>query len=175
MTQESFVEPPMWYINEFEEDDQTKWPNKPTCISEDELYFSFSRTIKPKENETFTSPFLDINSDLSGHMKMLNLLKMLNHSILVAYLSIIKKQMDQPVCPALLEPFLRHIDTLIEVMHKALNSYRPLQAKQYYANLLEKQVTEKEKLYEELKKEVDEANEKYKDFGVKKPMEECDN
>ena len=51
-------------------------------------------------------------------------------------------------------------------MTNALNLYRPYQAKLFYTLLFEQQVREKEELYNKLKKEVEEINNKYNDAYV---------
>ncbi|ELP88414.1 hypothetical protein EIN_229370 [Entamoeba invadens IP1] len=167
MTTEKFVDPPP-FIQEWENADENTWPKPPPCLGPDVDYFSFQRNITRTRGNTFPDQILDINKDTRVYLKQLN------HSILVAYLAIIKKQIDQPHEPEILSPYVEHIKFLVQVMSQALNTYRPFQAKKYYLMLFEEQIQQKEELYNQLKQMVDDANEKYKDFDVdKKKMEEC--
>ncbi|BFU24395.1 MED7, putative [Entamoeba histolytica HM-1:IMSS-B] len=168
MSAEKYLDPPH-FIQEWESNDESTWPKPPACLGDDETYFSFNRTVKREETDLFPSEILDRTKDVRDQLKQLN------HSILVAYLAIISKQMNQPHRYEVITPYVYHLRLLISTMHQALNSYRPYQAKKYYALLFEKQVEHKEKLYEQLKALIDDANNKYKkNFEIpKKSMEEC--
>ena len=35
------LDPPKWLIDEFESDDESKWPTKPDALKENETYYSY--------------------------------------------------------------------------------------------------------------------------------------
>lgn len=165
MAKECFVDPPS-FIQEWEKEDESTWPKPPTPLV-DEEYNSFGGIVRKRQN-IFPDKVLDINEEDFARKQ----LKELNHSIMVTYLAIVKKQIDQLHCVSALNPLLEHFFFMLNVMNQTLSAYRPDQAKQYYMMLLEKQVQQKEELYRTLKEKIDEANKKYSNFTLPTVMEE---
>ena len=164
MTTEKYPDPPP-FIEEWKDDDESTWPKPPECLPDDVSYYSFQRTVNPINT---TQQQIEIEGDVKQQLKELN------HSLLATYLTIINRQIERPYEPDVISAYVNHFQILIEKIHERLNAYRPIQAKKYYVSLFEKQVEQKEKLYKELKKYIDETNARYKDYQMKsKPMEEC--